>query len=247
MRIRILSDLHCEFADFAPPVVEADVVVLAGDVGKGAAVVPWALRHFPTTPCILVAGNHEYYGGVLQEVLSQIRALTAGTQIHLLECESLEIGGVRFLGATLWTDFAVGGDRVQNLAAASYGMADYRYIRLAPTFRRLRPEDTWDWHTATVDWLRDSTRGTGQPTVIVTHHAPSTRSIAERHRGDPLNAAFASDLDGLVEASGAALWVHGHTHHCVDYTIGATRILSNQRGYPTEQGIGFRPELVVEV
>ena len=32
MKLHVLSDLHCEFADFVPPVVDCDVVVLAGDI-----------------------------------------------------------------------------------------------------------------------------------------------------------------------------------------------------------------------
>ena len=36
MRLHILSDLHLEFEPFTPPAVEADVVILAGDVGTGA-------------------------------------------------------------------------------------------------------------------------------------------------------------------------------------------------------------------
>jgi Icc-related predicted phosphoesterase len=248
MRIRILSDLHCEFADFVPPVVAADVVVLAGDIAKGVNAVSWAKRHFPDVPCVLVPGNHEYYGGTYQEVLRSMRAAAARSNVHLLDGDSVELGGVRFLGATLWTDFQLGDDRVKNLAAASYGMADYRYIRLEPTYRHLRPEDTWDLHAVALRWLSEAIESPARPTtVVVSHHAPSVRSIADRYLGNPLNPAFASDLDSLVERSNAALWVHGHTHHAVDYTIGTTRVLSNQRGYPTETDIGFRPELVVEV
>jgi hypothetical protein len=41
--------------------------------------------------------------------------------------------------------------------------------------------------------------------------------------------------------------VHGHTHHRVDYRIGATRVLSNQRGYPDERVAAFDPALVVRL
>jgi len=34
MKIHVLSDLHTEFADFVPPETDADVVVLAGDIGS---------------------------------------------------------------------------------------------------------------------------------------------------------------------------------------------------------------------
>jgi Icc-related predicted phosphoesterase len=35
MRLHILNDLHTEFEDFEPPATDADVVILAGDIGVG--------------------------------------------------------------------------------------------------------------------------------------------------------------------------------------------------------------------
>lgn len=64
---------------------------------------------------------------------------------------------------------------------------------------------------------------------------------------DAAAAAYASNLDDMVAGSGAALWVHGHTHHCVDYRLGGTRVVSYQRGYPNEPVGGFKPGLVVEL
>ncbi len=63
MRIRVLSDLRLEFADWCPPKVEADIVVLAGDIHVGAKGVEWVRRSFPSTPVVYVPGNHEFYGG----------------------------------------------------------------------------------------------------------------------------------------------------------------------------------------
>ena len=81
----------------------------------------------------------------------------------------------------------------------------------------------------------------------MTHHAPSARSEAPYHADSPLKAAFASDLDSLVEQSGVPLWIHGHTHYNVDYVMGSTRVLTNQLGYPDERCKGFNPSLVVEI
>jgi len=44
-----------------------------------------------------------------------------------------------------------------------------------------------------------------------------------------------------------ALWIHGRTHHDVNYLTGTTRILSNQRGYSGEALAGFNPGLVIEL
>lgn len=64
---------------------------------------------------------------------------------------------------------------------------------------------------------------------------------------DPLAAAYASELDALVAGSGAALWVHGHTHRRADCALGATRVPSNPRGYPDAPVPGFDPGLVASV
>ena len=83
-------------------------------------------------------------------------------------------------------------------------------------------------------------------TVIVTHAAPSLRSVAPKHRRDPVTAAFASDLEWMLDGR-AVLWIHGHTHFCCDYEVDGTRVVANQRGYPGEDTGGFDPACVVEV
>lgn len=61
-------------------------------------------------------------------------------------------------------------------------------------------------------------------------------------------AGDASNLDDLVEASGAVLWVHGHTHASCDYRIGRTRVVCNPRGYhPDGLNSDFDPDFIVEV
>lgn len=35
MKLHILSDLHLEFSTFEPPPTDADIIILAGDIGKG--------------------------------------------------------------------------------------------------------------------------------------------------------------------------------------------------------------------
>jgi hypothetical protein len=62
MNLHIPSDLHTEFADISPPRTDADVVILAGDIGVGRAGMEWTARCFPEQPVIYVPGNHGYYG-----------------------------------------------------------------------------------------------------------------------------------------------------------------------------------------
>lgn len=247
MKLHILSDLHTEFADFDPPETDADIVVLAGDIGTGAAGIEWAARQFGEKPVVYVPGNHEYYDhdiGIMEELKS-----AAPANIHVLNRNSYESGGVRFLGTTLWTDFRLSGEGEAWFARqrAKRSMEDFTAIR--HDGRRFTPEDSVRLHEESKAWLVSELGNTfGGSTVVVTHHLPATPSIASRYRNDPLNPAFASRLDHVIEKYRPDLWIHGHTHIPCDYTIYETRVVCNPRGYPSELfGRGFRPGLVVEV
>ncbi|MFQ6005988.1 MAG: hypothetical protein ACE5OQ_10840, partial [Woeseia sp.] len=110
-------------------------------------------------------------------------------------------------------------------------------------------EDSVQLHETSRAWLVTELQKTfNGRTVVVTHHLPATPSIASRYRNDPLNPAFASRLEDVIETYRPDLWVHGHTHVACDYEIHGTRVVCNPRGYPTESSDrGFLPELVVEV
>jgi predicted phosphodiesterase len=248
MRLHILSDLHLEFEPFTPPAVEADVVILAGDVGTGRNGLKWALKTFPDRPVIYVLGNHEFYGQKLQKLIKELQELADGTNIRLLENEQCSIGEVVFLGATLWTDFGLNGNPVVSEVVAQTGMNDYRRIRTLPRYSRLRPSDTRRLHMQSRQRLEDQVFSLkGRKVVVVTHHAPSRESIPPAFDGDACNPAFASDMSRFIVESEARLWVHGHIHCCCDYAVGKTRVIANPRGYPTEPRTGFDPGLIVEV
>ena len=97
-------------------------------------------------------------------------------------------------------------------------------------------------------WLKEEIeKHSSLPKVVITHHSPSVNSLQDNYEKDILSAAYASDLNSLVETSDVDLWVHGHIHKISDYYIGKTRIICNPRGYPDERQNGFNPNLVVEI
>lgn len=248
MRLHVLSDLHIEFAPFRPPETDADVVVVAGDVHPGARGLRWLAEAFPDKPVVYVLGNHEFYRESIPRLTDDLRALAAGTRVHLLENERVELDGIIFLGATLWTDFALDGNRHRAEALAADGISDFHVIRVTPTGRLFTPADARRRNAESLRWLqREFRQVQGRRCLVVTHHAPSPRSIGPWFRGDPLNHVFASDLDPLVAASGAAVWIHGQIHQACDYVLGRTRVVNNPRGYPDEFTTGFNPGLLLEV
>lgn len=248
MRALVLSDLHLEFGLPTFGLGPADVVVLAGDIDVGIRGVEWAAQESAGRPVVYVPGNHEYYTHAVPRLIEKLRRAAGSAPVHVLDGDSVTIGGVRFLGATLWTDFELMGDRQVAMSAALETVTDYRKIRVAPSFRRLRPSDTASMHGRFRRWLEaEIEAGRTEGAVIVTHHAPSPRSLAPASATDLVNASYASDLEDLVASSRAALWIHGHTHHCVDYGIGMTRVVSNQRGYVDSPVPGFEPGLTLDL
>lgn len=250
MRIRVLSDIHLEFRAYVPPEVEADVVVLAGDIGVGTHGLAWARESFPESRIVYVIGNHECYGRELPAFHRRAREVAESHGIDLLECNAVTIGDVRFLGATLWTDYALRGHVEDSMIDASAMLSDHRQIKVRdahePMPRWIRPHDMAAMHATTLAWLANEfARGNAERTVVVTHHAIGRESLAPQHRTDSLSPAFASPLDTFVAESGVPVWIHGHTHWSTDYRLGETRVVSNQRGYSREE-TGFRPDFVVE-
>lgn len=102
--IHVLSDVHLETGPYEmPPDLSCDIVVAAGDIGPVEVAVPWLAAL--GKPVVYVLGNHERYGTTVEGAVSRARALAEGTQVRVLENQAVVVGGVRFLGATLWTSY----------------------------------------------------------------------------------------------------------------------------------------------
>ena len=248
LRVQYASDLHLEFLGDKPvfpsilkPV--APVLVLAGDVGRPDKrsyrdLLFHCSRNWEDV--IVVAGNHEFYGGVAEKRLEQCRMTAAEfANIHFLERDRVVRKGVTFLGCTLWTH-----DAPQDV------MNDYRTIRLEGGTTPLRVGDTNRWHARDKEWLRLALANVTGPAVVVTHHLPSFRMIAPEFAGDPYNSGFASHCDALI-APPVRAWIAGHTHRAMRMPFdGGVVACVNPRGYPqeNERGVtGYRADAVIEV
>ncbi|RWM39937.1 metallophosphoesterase [Mesorhizobium sp.] len=252
MKIWLLSDLHLEIAPLRQPLAipDADVCVVAGDLCRAPANgVHWLAENIAhAMPCVYVAGNHEFYKGSIKEGLEDGRAAAARfPDVHFLENELVVIGGVRFVGATLWTDYRVEGHPELAIRNAREWMNDYRKIALQRNpWQRFVPETAYRMHMVSRRFIETALKADPITTVTVTHHLPHARSIPSRFKGDLLNAAYASDLSEVIEAGRPALWVHGHTHDGCDYQVCSTRVVCNPRGYEDENS-EFDPAFVVRV
>lgn len=253
-KLRIMSDLHLEFGSLELEPIGEDALVLGGDIGLGTTGAKWAIEYASRTavPIIMIAGNHEFYQqSSVDAVYNDLYRLAAHHQplLQFLQDDVRACAGVTFAGCTLWTDYDLNGDAPVAMANAATAMNDHRLIRETPD-RIFAPGHALSRHRASVTNLRErlSPRDLLTPIVVMTHHLPSRRSIAGRYADSHYNAAYASNLDDLVAASGAKVWVHGHTHVSQDYMIGETRVICNPRGYDCyELNPDFNPNLIVKV
>jgi predicted phosphodiesterase len=273
MKIQLLSDLHLEVHPHfqTRPNPGADVLVLAGDIGsyQEGSLLPDAdfglarfspLHGWPV-PVLYVPGNHEYDALDFDATHARLRDTCERLGITWLDREVLTLGGVRFVGTTLWTDFdalatATPGGSARSKAAPgktepnmtdifrlrekAFRAANY-YLRTTGSTRHgalMLAEAVRDEALACQQWLRAAL---GTPfdgkTVVVTHFAPSLKSADPRYGVTPGTAGFCNALDELLPL--ADLWLHGHLHAPSDYVARLPagspgrncRVVANPLGY----------------
>ncbi|GAB5429385.1 MAG: metallophosphoesterase [Devosia indica] len=252
MKTWITSDLHCDSTFWVPDRIPGhDIMIVAGDVDKDAGGTEQALlmlSRWSSSPIVFVPGNHDVMGVAVDAWDCGNEDLLDRGIFVLSSGQSVVIGGVRFVGATLWTDFGLADDVYASEAWAARHMPEYQQVRRADG-SPIWPADTRAAHArnrAAIEAVL-ATPFAG-PTVVITHHAPSRRSIAGSV--DIPDAAFASDLEPVIMRHQPELWVHGHVHQHHDYLIGSTRIIANPRGYvgpDWSEDSGYIEDLVVEL
>ena len=273
MNLQLLSDLHLEadpgFA--AAPAPDADLLVLAGDVGSyqtrrdGSvmAEADWGLQRFSPlpqyahwpVPVVYVPGNHEYDALDWDEAHAGLRRACDRLGIAWLERETLQIDGVRLVGTTLWSDYdalapaqATETERLRQREKA-FRAANF-YLHKMAGQRRGALFDAAAMRELALecqDWLRrELARPHAGPTVVVTHFAPTLHSADPRYGLTPGTAGFCNALDDLLPH--ADLWLHGHLHCPTDVRVGRCRIVANPLGYARkDEQAAFRPTLTVHV
>ncbi len=236
MKIQVLSDLHVEFSRFPFQDAGADVVVLAGDIGKGAMGIQYAEDLLKQTEAhiLVINGNHEFYGQDYDSFIRDMRDCAAkvdNPRLHFMEGDQVIINGVRFLGVTLWTDFMLfGRDKRRFCLHEARDMNDFRLIRKDHGLRRFTTNDSIEVHRQSLHWLELMLEMPFDgKTVVITHHLPSFDCVAVEYSQDLFSACFASRLDHLFGKM--QLWIHGHTHTSFDYVKAGTRVVCNPRGY----------------
>ena len=233
MDILVISDLHTEGYNGKTDVLKeflsknVDVLVIAGDLTT--------FLHLETTikficertkHLVYVTGNREYYYSSFEEVDDLLGKLSLSlNNFHWLHDTAVripfEINGqndnLKFLGNTLWFPRTPETTNPFNQQLKQ----DFYLIK------GFEPK-VYEKHLATVKYLEENAK---LGDIIVTHHAPSERSIHQKFLYSSINCYFVSSQENIIEKCKPQMWIHGHTHDFFDYTIGSTRILCNPFGY----------------
>lgn len=245
----VLSDLHIDASPWRPPPgPRVDVAIVAGDVADGLTrrAIPWLVeRVVPRArEVVYVPGNHDFWRTRMPDELARARDAATAVGIRLLDAgQACVVDSVEIIGATLWTDYAIGGAGHQALAMRvagdrQGGMRDHRLVQIRDargTPAPFRPAAALALHMEHRDGIeRRLAQPWDGPRIVVTHHAPHPRSLLHGEVREPIDASYASDLTAIMEGEHAPdIWIHGHVHRLADYRVGQTRVLANPRGHDT--------------
>ena len=252
-----MSDLHLDFKKMdleATPFDRDSVLILAGDLGEqstGISFVKYAskrVRHV-----IWLMGNHEYYAGDINKTVYKLKEhFLLDSNVSVVEKETIEIDDTTFICATMWTDYAGANPNYMNRAVNV--MADYMWI--TEDGSRITPDTILAKYNDHAGYIENELRAVNPAgsTVVVTHHAPSSASINEKFMGADFNELYHASLEDLMfdEDNCPDVWIHGHMHDTVDYTMGGTRVIANPRGYcrnyaDEPENPVFDPNFIIEV
>lgn len=218
MKFSISSDLHIDNRHDRDAIKQAinncgaDVNIIAGDIVNSMTEAHEFVRGIDNV--LWFAGNHEYYDRTTE--------INNNGDFH-------EFGGITIFTGTLWTDFNNGDPLTERVVYRglndSFWIKDYS-IEQIKKINRIQREMIFDV----------------QPEIVVTHHAPSRQSVAEKYRDDwYMNGGFVNNYDDLIINSKIKVWCHGHTHTRMDYMIGNTRVICNPLGYRGENAAPWKP------
>ncbi len=235
LKIQYASDLHLEFPgnkEFLkqhPLQPVGDVLVLAGDIVPFAVMdkhqdfFSFLADNFKTT--YWLPGNHEYYhfdiaekSGVLNEAIR--------SNVFWVNNTSVLHEHVKLVFSTLWSRISPGYQWQIERSLSDFHVIKHKGYRFsAEQYNQLHAESLAFVQNELIN------NQNGQ-TAVFTHHCPTFLNYPEQYKGDILNEAFAVELHDLIEASEIASWVYGHHHtNTPEFTIGNTKLITNQLGY----------------
>jgi predicted MPP superfamily phosphohydrolase len=257
IKVKVMSDLHIEMNYFNYEDSGEDVIILAGDITTRNRL-HLLLKDIPSDKRIFfVAGNHEYFGQVFENVKEYFLDLeNEFKNFTFLDNNGSSIGNIPVYGGTLFSDFKLHGEANKWIVEqkSANDVNDFRKIIKIGKDNQVREWTTKDHleeFNKFVSGLDAFLRETDDDKfrIVISHFMPSERCVEDKFIGDLLSGYSASNLDNMIGWNG--LWIAGHGHVNKDFFLGDTRIVMNTRGYTVSENNnytnGFNPNLVIEI
>lgn len=268
MKFAIGSDFHLDINQDHPFDLEADkdaFYLCCGDTsGEPEFRDKWLVRQAERGyRGAFVLGNHQVYHIFIKSIQDMHAELhnmfnSCDNGFKFLENDTIYFlaDNILLIGCTLWTDFTADGDATIAGNIAQTRMNDYGWkcFKDGDEIRKLHWADTVTFNNKSMEYIRQTIDEYKQKhpdikVVLMTHHAPSRKSLDARFVNSVLAPAFVSNLEHFILGTPEIkLWAHGHLHDACDYKIGECRIVCNPRGYLYHgEGGDFNTNLIVEI
>jgi 3',5'-cyclic AMP phosphodiesterase CpdA len=264
MKILVYSDLHLEFDSFTPKkewLNQVDLVVQVGDLH----FAPNNIKILRTwgVPVLFVPGNHDFWNPVkevhptsygwgypakeyrsvyerhLDLAIQQMREEADGSMVRVLYNDTVEIGGIQFIGTTLWYE----GLKLNRSEVSTIN--DYQRMFASPT-QLITPSFIDEEHQRAVAFIKDALNTPFEgKRALLTHHPAWIPPVVwdQEHCAK----AYGTDLTPIWRER-VDLLVHGHVHDAIDTRYGKTHIVCNPRGYPSDDTRRtFKKQLIVNL
>lgn len=225
---QLISDIHLEFRDklgwkkFVDelPNDEVEYLIIAGDMCHYAAIETVLKAFAEKYPHVIyVAGNHCSWGTSFKDMaLLREKINKENENIHWLECDSVELDGRTFHGATLWFERNYDTDMYWN------SWVDFSRIKEA-----YNPDSKiYEEGLNAKKYLSENVK---EGDIVITHMLPHEVCVAPMWQGAFTNCFFVHDCEEIILDKKPAHWVFGHTHSSVEAKIGDTQLRCNPYGY----------------
>ena len=231
MKIQIMSDFHVNTWRQLDICVDpsADIILVPGDVHysvEKTCEYLWQVTKEWNIPIFFCLGNHEAEDVGFENAVAYARNFVKDKPLlKFFQDDVLVYEGVTFIGATLWADLKLFGEHEYwFVKQACQSIHDFETIPDLSVYAMEK------WHQKSVDVIEQALYRSerSNKAVVMTHFAPSFRSIHPQYAKDRISGYFASNLEHLMGFEG--VWIHGHTHSSFDYQMGDTRVICNPIG-----------------
>lgn len=267
MKVKILSDLHLDINSNTPlSLPDTDVfTIICGDIsGHMSDTVNWINQN--AKQGVFVEGNHIGYNNKkhsIQYLQTELqKQFPIDSDISYLYDDYKVIGDYVFVGGILWTNYMLTGEPYvyyhKQIALQYMNDFKYNYYNILGnvnkenglTVKKLSPTNCETMFYKTKGIIREACeKFPDKKIIVITHHAPSEKSISVEYSTHKATASYASNLENFIlDHPNIKLWCHGHIHSPSDYMIGDCRVICNPRGYEKySENKNFNSHLVIDI